>query len=252
MYDEEQVTQPIAAEPAPAAEESGTSINWPTVMMAAGISAVVSAIVLSIGLVGLMLSDVGGNRAAAQEAPATVVNLGAQQTQPHAAAPASDSAAPSSDAPAADAPAADAPVADAPAADAPAAQAPAAAQQQTPTAQGPTKPTAAQLQAEMDYLASGASNAQKAQRLEGGARAVNQAQGILGLAAKFKPMGLTYRIVDPVTVNGNIASARLKLSSPGYQPTYMTMKWVWKDGRWKLTNSSICELGSYANIPCNL
>ncbi|EGD54950.1 hypothetical protein [Gordonia neofelifaecis] len=256
MYDEERVEQPEApvAEPA-AAGGAGSAVNWPTVMMAAGISAVVSAIILAIGLVGLMLSDVGNSRSTAQEPPATVVNLGAQQ--PQAGTPAATtSAVSSSEAPAEDAPAADVPAADAPAADAPVAQAPAAqAPQQQSTSQaasGPTKPTAAQLQADLDFLGSGASNAQKAERLEGGSRAVGQAQGILSLAKKFKPMGLTYQIVDPVTMNGQTASARMKLASPGYQPNYMTLKWVWKDGRWKMTNQSVCALGAYANIPCNL
>ncbi|MGB3697812.1 MAG: hypothetical protein WBA05_10315, partial [Gordonia sp. (in: high G+C Gram-positive bacteria)] len=139
-----------------------------------------------------------------------------------------------------------------------AAPAPAASSAGTPAtaepqaASAPTAPTAAQLQADLDYLSSGASNAQKAQRLEGGARAVGQAQGILGLAKRFKPMGFAYQVVDPVAVSGETATARIKFSSPGYQPTYLTLKWVWQDGRWKLTNGSVCELGSYASIPCNL
>lgn len=248
MYDDEQVAQP-EAEPAAASGGSGSAVNWPTVMMAAGISAVVSAIILAIGLVGLMLSDVGP-RSVAQEPPATVVNLGAQQPtqQPQAAAPSSTSDDPS-ETPVEDVPQPDVP--DVPGNGTPNATTPV---QGTPTAKSdsPTKPTAAQLQNDLDFLASGASNSQKAQRLEGGSRAVNQAQGILSLAKKFKPMGLKYQIVDPVTVSGKTATARLKLSSPGYQPTYMKLTWVWKDGRWKMTNSSVCALGAYANIPCNL
>ncbi|ALG86105.1 hypothetical protein [Gordonia phthalatica] len=247
MYDDEHVAQP-EAEPA-AGGGSGSSVNWPTVMMAAGISAVVSAIILAIGLVGIMLSDVG-SRPTAQEPPATVVNLGAQQAQqPQAAAPTTTTDDPS-ETTAPETPTDDAPVAAAPEATTPVAQAP--AQTQTKTSAAPTKPTAAQLQNDLDFLASGASTSQKAQRLEGGSRAVGQAQGILALAKKFKPMGLSYQIVDPVTVNGTTATARLKLSSPGYQPNYMKLTWVWKDGRWKMTNSSVCALGSYANIPCNL
>ncbi|MBM7365454.1 hypothetical protein [Gordonia hydrophobica] len=251
MYDDEQVAQP-EGEPA-AAGGSGSSVSWPTVMMAAGISAVVSAIVLAIGLVGLMLSDVG-TRATAQEPPATVVNLGAQQQtqQPQAVAPTSAADQPSESA----APAAPVdggtPAAQAPVADAPAANTPAATSAPTTASNAPTKPTAAQLQNDLDFIASGASNSQKAQRLEGGMRAVNQAQGVLTLASKFKPMGFRYTIIDPVTVNGTTASARIKFTSPGYQPAYMTLTWVWQDGRWKMTNKSVCQLGSYANIPCSL
>lgn len=215
-------------------------------MMAAGISAIVSAIILAIGLVGMMVGDVG-IRPAAQEAPATVVNLGAQQ--PQGAAPTSAAGDPTVTAEP-EAPAGETPPAAAPGATTPAAQAPAPTQSSASAT--PTKPTAAQLQNDLDFLASGASTSQKAQRLEGGSRAVGQAQGILSLAKKFKPMGLSYQIVDPVTVDGTTASARLKLSSPGYQPTYLKLTWVWRDGRWKMTNSSVCALGSYANIPCNL
>ncbi|NLE82204.1 MAG: hypothetical protein GX610_22025, partial [Rhodococcus sp.] len=57
MYDDEHIAQPEAEEAAPGGA-SGSSVSWPTVMMAAGISAIISAIVLAIGMVGLMLSDV--------------------------------------------------------------------------------------------------------------------------------------------------------------------------------------------------
>ncbi|MGB3885770.1 hypothetical protein [Gordonia sp. (in: high G+C Gram-positive bacteria)] len=243
MYEDERYV--VEEQSKAAANESGSKVNWPTVMMSAGIAAMISAIVLAIGMAGLMVSGVT-TKAAVAEAPATVVNLGAQQQAP--GAPAAPAAAPSSDV-------APAPVAEVPAdvpAPAPVPEATTAAQPTVAQASGPTTPTAAQLQADLDFLGSGASGAQKAQRLEGGSRAVNQAQGILGLAKRFKAMGLTYRIVDPVTVNGNTASARMKLASPGYDPTYMTLKWVWQDGRWKLTNASVCDLGSYASIPCNL
>lgn len=252
MYDDEHIAQP-EADPAAPSGGSGSSVNWPTVMMAAGISAIISAIVLAIGLVGLMLSDVGP-RSAAQEPPATVVNLGAQQGQVPQGAPVASTDASTSPAPAADVPMADGPLPDVPNPVAPTQQEQVAQQPQSATqaAGSPTRPTAAALQGDLDYLASGASTSQKAQRLEGGSRAVGQAQGILSLAKRFKPMGLTYQIVDPVAVNGNTATARMKLSSPGYQPTYMKLSWVWQDGRWKMTNRSVCDLGAYANIPCNL
>lgn len=251
MYDDEHIAQPEAEEAAPGGA-SGSSVSWPTVMMAAGISAIISAIVLAIGMVGLMLSDVGG-RTTAQEPPATVVNLGAQQGQVPPAAPAAATDAPASETPTSDVPMADGPLPDVPNPVAPTQQqSPQQSQAQTQRAGSPTRPTAAQLQNDLDYLASGASSSQKAQRLEGGSRAVGQAQGILSLAKRFKPMGLTYQIVDPVAVNGNTATARMKLSSPGYQPTYMKLSWVWQDGRWKMTNRSVCDLGAYANIPCNL
>ena len=245
------------------AEGGGSSINWPTVALAVGLSALVSAIVLAVGVTGILLANNSkNNNNSAQAAPPTVVNLGAQgvqPAQPAVAAPA-DSAAP------ADA-AAPAPVADAPAAEAPAA-APAPAvpvtQEAAPPAAatgpgasgaaggGPTTPTAAQLDGDLRFLAGNASATEKAKRVEGGQRAVNQAQGVLGLVKQFEPMGFRYRVVGPVNVNGTSATARLELASPGYEPTYLPLSWVWQDGRWKLTNRSICDMGSYAQIPCSL
>ncbi|NDZ94429.1 hypothetical protein G3I16_09945, partial [Streptomyces sp. SID11726] len=65
----------------------GGGVNWPTVMMAGGISAIISAVVVTIGVVGLLVSDIGRNGDAAGGAQPTVVNLGsAQSAAPQGAA----------------------------------------------------------------------------------------------------------------------------------------------------------------------
>ena len=249
---------PVAHEPAPVAhdEPGDGGVSWPTVMAAAGISAVVAAIVLAIGLVGLLLTDVGGNNAAAQQTP-TVVNLGAANQQ-YAAAP----AAPAAPAPAAEEPAAPAedaaaaPAAPAaPAAQAPAAAAPAPAASAAPAqaASGqPTAPTLGQFQSDLALLRGNGSNQKKAEVLEGGAAAVTPIVKLFNYADQFRAAGFRYELTGPVKQNGTSATARLKLTSPGYDPAYMTMRWVWKDGRWKLTNRSVCEIAAYAQIPCSL
>ena len=91
--------------------EPDEKISRATVLTAVGASAVVTALILSIGAVGLWLSGAGA--ASQSAAPSTVVNLGAAQV-------------PVGQAPVAQAPVAQAPVAQAPAVQAPAAEAPVA------------------------------------------------------------------------------------------------------------------------------
>ncbi|AZG46279.1 hypothetical protein [Gordonia insulae] len=252
----------------------GDGVNWPTVLMAGGISAIISALVVTIGVVGLLLSDIGRDNNASSNTQPTVVNLGSAQSEvPQAGAP---QAAPRATAPGAPAAAAPAPApggegssADLPAGGAsggglapgaapqPAPEVPAAPQQTQPRqqAQTPTSrptPSVGQLQGDLNALVGGGSAAQKGQRLEGGQRAATQAQPIVLLLQRFKPLGFTYRVVGPVSVNGNTAKATLELRSPGYQPARMPVYWVWKDGQWKLSNRSICDIGAYAQIPCSL
>ncbi len=251
-------------------------VHWPTVMMAGGVAAIISSVIVTIGVVGLLLSDLGDRNTAASAQP-TVVNLGsAQAAAPPVAEPAgaplqSTAAASPSPAPPTAAAPAEGSSADLPAGGgatgggmlpgAPAAQgvpeAPGTTQQQTTAqqqsaAQQRPTPTAAQLQNDLDTLVGGGSTAQKAQRLEGGARAVRQAQPIVAVLQRFKPLGFTYRVTGPVTVTGNTLKATLELRSPGWNPAQMPLYWVWQGGQWKLSNRSICDIGAYAQIPCSL
>ncbi|WAC53772.1 hypothetical protein [Gordonia sp. SL306] len=253
----------------------GSGVNWPTVMMAGGISAIISAVVVTIGVVGLLLSDIGRNGDAAGGAQPTVVNLGsAQSAAPQgAAAPPASAANPQAPAQGAAPGAAAAPAGEGSSADLPAGggasgggmlpgAAPQAAPQavpQAPAAQAPAQQQSAhpakspaQLQNDLDTLTGNGSTAAKAQRLEGGAKAVRQAQPIATLLQRFRPMGMTYRITGPVTVTGNTMKATLELRSPGWQPARMPLYWVWQGGQWKLSNRSICDLGAYGGIPCSL
>ncbi|GAB85671.1 hypothetical protein GORBP_064_00570, partial [Gordonia rubripertincta NBRC 101908] len=83
-------------EPAAGSEKRSGGINIPTVLASAGVAAVISAIIVTIGVVGLMVGD---RKDSANAAQPTVVNLGSAQTpqqqglvgpaanQPPAAAP---------------------------------------------------------------------------------------------------------------------------------------------------------------------
>ena len=250
-------TQAYAAEPEYAAEPaaepaaaSGGGVNWPTVLASAGLAGLVSAIVLAIGLVGLVLVDDKNNNGTA--ATPTVVNLGSNQqpTQlaPVQAAPAAAEPAAEEEAPAA-APAEEAPVA----AEAPVAEAPAAATtEETTQAQAgqPAAPTVASLNKQLNLFAGGASNATKAKQLEGGAKAVPALDSVIKLVKQYSYTGFTYQIVGPVKQTGTTATAQLKMTLPGQGSRYLTMKYLYIDGMWKLSNKSVCDLAAYAQQSC--
>ncbi len=253
FYDEAEtaVVEDYAAPIADADEAGGRdSIDWPTVAVAAGMAGIVSALVLAIAVVGLLFSDAAaGNRVAA--AP-QVVNLGAAVPAPVAAAVAPPAAAP---------PAAEPSHTE----QMPAGQAPAAApevgSESAPAAAAPVEsadagaaaaPSLAQFRADLAVLRSGASNQEKGRLLEGGAPAAATLTRVLDYGKQFEPMGMGYRLVGPVKQSGTTATARLELFAPGYPSNHLTMKFVWKDGRWKLTDKSVCELASFAQLPCNV
>lgn len=249
-HGDEDVTRPVSdPEQRAAAMTPSSGINWPTVAVAAGISAVVSAVVLAIGMAGLLMANAAaGDGASAQP---TVVNLGAAAPVASVApgAPAVP-AAPEGEAPETSEAAPVAPVpAEAPAVPAtPDEAAPAA----TAAAGQPTTPTLGGFQRDLAVLRSGASNAQKGKLLEGGAPAAATLTKVLNYGKQFEAVGMGYRLVGPVKQDGTTATARLELYAPGYQPNYLTMRFLWMDGRWKLSNKSVCELASFAQIPCNV
>ncbi|WP_245569645.1 hypothetical protein [Gordonia shandongensis] len=232
-----------------AAAPGGSGIQWSTVLASAGVAAVISALIVSIGLVGVMVSG-SPARTAADASPATVVNLGDAQTP---AAPAQATAP--------ETPADDTPVAD----DAPEGTAPpsgAGAPDQNPSQPspatrssndgGPTTPTLAMFNGQLSTLSGASSTAQKAAVLEGGTAAVTPISKVLKLAKQYAYTGLTYKIVGPLKVNGTTATARLQMSVPTMGTRHIPLTWVWKDGAWKLTNKSVCAIAAYSQQECNL
>lgn len=277
-----------AADEADDSTGASPGVSWPTVMVAGGVAAIVSALIVTIGVVGLLLSDIGHDTSASSAQP-TVVNLGSAQGQmpqqaptagmpgpgsPSAAGPVNPSIPPGPKGgevvgpPGAGGGEVLGPPGEGSSADLPAgggatgggvatgtvpqAAPPQTTDQTTSTTASRATPTVAQLQNDLDVLVGGGPNSEKAKRLEGGQRAVNQAQPVVMLLQRFKPLGFSFDVVGPVTVNGNTAKATLELKSPGYQPARMPVYWVWQNGQWKLSNRSICDIGSYAQIPCSL
>lgn len=83
--------------PYPAEQQSPSRVSIPTILASAGVAAVVSALIVTIGVVGLVISNNNDSNNSSAQTP-TVVNLGATQNDgAHngaAPAPAAGSAAP--------------------------------------------------------------------------------------------------------------------------------------------------------------
>ena len=64
--------------------------------------------------------------------------------------------------------------------------------------------------------------------------------------------GFTYRIIDPITVNGTTLNATLQMTLVGQGSKTQALSWVWTDGKWKLSNSSTCAVAGLALLPCTV
>ncbi|MBA4023333.1 MAG: hypothetical protein C0482_13305 [Gordonia sp.] len=239
-----------------------SGVNMPTVFVAAGVSAIISALIVSIGVVGVLFA-VDSDNSGATAAQPTVVNLGSA-ANPQGTAPVAGNAQATSPAPAAPTTTTQAPAAApapvvgggtsggggyaAPQSQAPAAtQAPAAQQQ----VEAPAALSTDELNSKLKTVLNGSSG-QKADELEGGAKAATVGEGIGNTLRAFEPVGLKWWIAGPVNVSGNTMTANLVLRSPGFNDATMGLTWVWKDGKWKLSNTSACEIAGYAQVPCSL
>lgn len=256
-------TEPIAAPPPVAARKPATpppAVNWPTVLAAAGAAAVVAALVLTVGLTGMMLTRDGAPDSAA---PATVVQLG--QTAPVGAAPASAPA--TSDATAPGSPPADAPLPDAPAADGPLPQ---ASSETSATSSAPSRatqpkpgdpnfkvtadrPTLVDLTNIVNFLvATRASDQAKAANVEGGMAAVVVPRTMYSLGLFRPPLGWS-KVTGPLVQSGDTVSATLNSGSAGRPTIRMTIQFKRIGGNWRLAASSMCEGVKTVglNIYCN-
>ncbi|KQS00282.1 hypothetical protein ASG12_04960 [Williamsia sp. Leaf354] len=243
-----------------------SSVNLPTVLASAGVAAVVSAVIVTIGVVGLVISgDIDGEPSASAQTP-TVVNLGAAQSaltqQPVAQAAPTSAAAPAAPAPAAAAAGEQVPESGggAGAGTAPVATAaPPTAQSNAPQQAAPATPvaapqalTAGQLNTKVRILMNtGASRAARADELHSGARGLGSVDGVANLL-RVSGAGFTYRIIDPVTVNGTTLNATLQMTLVGQGSKTQALSWVWTDGKWKLSNSSTCAVAGLALLPCTV
>ncbi|MGV9826953.1 hypothetical protein [Gordonia sp. NPDC003429] len=255
------------------------AVNVSTVLASAGVAALVSVLIVAIGVVGVALGTGNGSGDSASAQVPTVVNLGAaaQQQTPGAQAPAAQ--APGTQAPgAAPAPGSGPAAAPAPAAEqvpqsggggdsgpapAPApgvpAQAPAAQTPQAGAAPAPLTPgqlntgqlNTGQLNTKIKLiLNTGAPRAARASELQAGERALPPVDAVANMLNVYRNSGFSYQVIGPVTQNGTTLNATLQMSLVGQGSRYRPLSWVWMDGKWKLSNTSVCTIAAYAMIPC--
>lgn len=216
-----------------------SSISIPTVLASAGLAAIVSAIVVTIGVVGVELRHDDNVQSAAQP---TVVNLGSQTSQQQSPgapaqaaqpAPASESVAPA-------------------AAPAPAAGPIAPAAPTSTAAANPAALTAPQLLTKVQLIMNqNASRQSRADELQGGEQALTSVNQVAGLLNSAGATGFSYRVAQ-VTQSGNTLNGTLVMSLPGFGERTLPLSWVWTDNKWKLTNRSVCGVATYAQVKCSV
>lgn len=251
------------ASPAQSAGPAERGVHWPTVLAAGGVAAIVAAVIVTIGVIGMHRADRGE-----VSAQPVMVTVDAPAAQP-AAADETDDRPGEDDAPDADAetaadialeegalaPAGGAPVEDGaepvPAAQsapesAPAAQAPAGAW--TPAAPLPAdftvtadEPTVAQLNDLVYFLvATPAADEAKARNLEGGQGAVVVPQTVYRVGFFRAPRGGS-QVSGPLERDGDRITARLHVSSAGIPDVAMPIVFVRQGGNWRLSSDSLCQ-----------
>ncbi len=231
--------------------EPGSRLNVATVLASAGVAAVVSALIVTIGVVGLATSDRFAG--SSPQATPTVVNLGAAQTPgvqgpvPVAGAPTSspDGAAPTTE---------NVPESDG-------GTGTGGTQTTTPAAGTMTQPAAAaaptaltpgQLNTKVKLIMNtGASRSARADELEGGAQALSSVDQVAEML-RVSGAGFSYKMNGPVQVNGTTMTATLQMSLVGNGSRYKQLSWVWKGGKWKLSNASVCVIAAYAMLKCSV
>lgn len=253
--------------------KSPARVSIPTVLASAGVAAVVSALIMSIGLVGVLLSNAQSTNASEQP---TVVNLGAAAQEQQAQAPAAAPGSPASTKPSTSTrPATEnVPESDgggdtsgdsnnAGATNGAAnsgnangqntddgAQQP---QEQQDEAASPQALTPGQLNTKVNLIMnSGADRAARANELEGGERALSQIDAVSAAIAAFGNVGFSYRMIEPVSVNGQTMTGTLEMTVVGRGSQNQDLTWTWSGDMWKLTNQSTCDIAALVLLPCSL
>ncbi|HEY5856890.1 MAG TPA: hypothetical protein VIW24_23290 [Aldersonia sp.] len=228
---------------------------------AAGVSAVVAAVIASIGTVAIidnvrddspapvttvMALPAASSGAAVPEPEPALAPVPAPVPAPVVRAPAAAAAvvrAPAAAAPVVRAPAATAPtVTRAPAASAPA-PAPAARVAAHPT------PSNTELVDKLKVLLSTATPDKKAAELQGTFAALPTIDGVVARTLLVDPL-IDWTIVSPIQVDGDVLTARLQRTVPLVAPLNDPITWRWVDGTWKLSNQSVCFLATQTFLPC--
>ncbi|ROZ99334.1 hypothetical protein [Gordonia sp. OPL2] len=252
---------------------SGSGVSIATIVASAGVAAIVSALIVTIGVVGILVVDQRAGNTPGSQTP-TVVNLGAAGTPtgpagtapngvvvPDGAAPAQD-AAPGGQGPTGE----QVPESDGGAGAGTSAAPPAGAPQGgaapvPPAAAGPAQPapaaspsalTPGQLNTKIKLIMNtGAARATRADELQSGERGLRSIDQVAQML-RVSGAGFTYQMIGPVRRNGTSLSATLQMSLVGNGSRYRQLTWVWAGNKWKLSDRSVCDVASYALIPCSV
>ncbi|MBF6125116.1 hypothetical protein [Nocardia brasiliensis] len=113
-------------------------------------------------------------------------------------------------------------------------------------------PSAGELTAKMQIVLNrGASRADRAAELEAGEAGlpiVDQVAAIIATLPSYR-----WSIIGPVNVQGDTLTAQLKTAVEGYDNLPLAeMSWKQIDGKWKLSNTSLCTIAGFASLPCNV
>lgn len=232
------------------AGKSGSTVNVPTVLASAGVAAVISALIVTIGVVGLATTDRLGNSSAAQP---TIVDLGSGRGAP---APGGVATPRSSTSPGATVPPELERVPESPGIGAGTPQQPgttaAGTAQPQPQSSTPAPLTAGQLNTKVGIVMNtNASDAVRAAELEGGQQALGSVNAVAQMLS-VSGAGFSYKIVEPVAQNGTTLNARLQMSLIGNGSRYRDLSWVWAGDKWKLSNRSVCVIAEYAMLRCTV
>lgn len=255
----------------PQGRSGGSAVHIPTVMMSVGLSALACALVLVVGAVVLVAVGLPDRSAKADDS-ATVLDLSAgagggatptakagstrKTTSKRAAPTTSRAAAPAQGGSGSRGGSAPAPAAagddGGQAAPAPEQEAPAEDPGAEPAQQGTAQPSGDELDSAVHTaMDSGANRGERAATLEAGERGLGVLDAIDGVI-KASGYGFTFKVLDPVRVDGDTAHATLQMSVAGNGSRNQDLTWVWVDGRWKLSNGSVCALAGLALLPCSL
>ncbi|CAJ1584931.1 hypothetical protein [[Mycobacterium] wendilense] len=104
-------------------------------------------------------------------------------------------------------------------------------------------PTADQLTSQLQVvLNTGASDAERAAKLEGGQAAVPTANNIANQMNRYSAL-FNWRVQNP-TVNGDRLDAQLAVTVPVMGTRTHDIYWVQQGGDWKLSNASACVIAT--------
>ena len=108
-------------------------------------------------------------------------------------------------------------------------------------------PTATQLNNSLGtVLNPRSSDAQRAAELQGGYSLAPLAKTAAGTYSYWHAKaGWSFRVTGPVRVSGNTATANLVTSLPGYPDQVHAASWIYVNGKWRISNSTVCNVGAY-------